>query len=159
MKSLRTSLITASVLLGLSGLTLAQTTAAPDAPRSERMERMREHMSQRHGQHVSELKSKLKLQAGQEPAWNNFEQAMQMPKEPMARPDRAALEKMTTPERLDQMQAYKAQMDARMQKHAEATKSFYASLTAEQKKVFDSETAHGLRGMGGMGGEGHHHRH
>jgi protein CpxP len=155
MKSLRSSLITAGLLLGLSGLAFAQTAPTPDAHRAERMEKMREHMGQRHAQHLAELKSKLKLQATQEPAWAAFEQAMQMPKGPMNRPDRAALEKMTTPERLDQMQAHKAQMDAQMQKHVDATKNFYATLTAEQKKTFDAETA---RGMQGMGGEGHHHR-
>ena len=148
MKSLRSSLITAGLLLGLSGLAFAQTVPTPDAPRAERM-------GQRHAQHLAELKSKLKLQATQEPAWVAFEQAMQMPKGPMNRPDRAAFEKMTTPERLDQMQAHKAQMDTQMQKHVDATKNFYATLTAEQKKTFDAETA---RGMQGMGGEGHHHR-
>ena len=156
MKSLRTSLITAGVLLGLSGLAFAQTSPTPDAPRSERMEKMREHMSHRHAQHLTELKSKLKLQPTQESAWATFEQAMQMPKEPVARPDRAALEKLTTPERLDQMQAHKAQMDAQMQKHVDATKNFYATLTVEQKKVFDTETAHSMRAMGG---EGQQHRH
>jgi protein CpxP len=156
MKSLRTSLITAGLLVGLSGLAFAQTAAGPDAPRAERMEKMRDHMAQRHKQHLTELKSKLKLQSAQEPAWATFEQAMQMPKEPMGRPDRAAFEKMTTPERLDQMQAHKAQMDTRMQQHADATKTFYATLSAEQKKVFDTETA---RAMRSMGGEGHQHRH
>jgi hypothetical protein len=44
---------------------------------------------------------------------------------------------MTTPERLDRMQAMKAQRDAHMQQRAEATKAFYATLNAEQKLVFD----------------------
>ena len=156
MKSLRTSLITASVLLSLSGLALAQTAPGPESSRPQRMEKMREHMGQRHTQHLAELKSKLKLQPTQDAAWTTFEQAMQLPKEAMDHADRAAFEKMTTPERLDQIQAHKAQMDTRMQKHADATRSFYATLTAEQKKVFDSET---IRGMRKMGGEGHHHRH
>lgn len=159
MKSLRNSLITAGLMLGLSGWALAQTAPAPTTPRPERMEKMRDHMGQRHTQHLTELKSKLKLQATQEPAWATFEQSMQMPKDSMGRLDRAALEKMSTPERLDQMQAHRAQMNTQMEKHAEATKSFYATLTAEQKKVFDAETARGLRGMGAMQGDGHHHRH
>ena len=156
MKSLRTSLIASSVLLGLAGFAFAQTASGPEASRPHRMENMREHMGQRHTQHLAELKSKLKLQSSQESAWTTFEQAMQMPKEGLAHPDHATLEKMTTPERLDQMQAHKAQMDARMQKHAEATKSFYATLNADQKKVFDTETA---RSMHQMGGEGQKHRH
>jgi Spy/CpxP family protein refolding chaperone len=155
MKSLRTSLITAGLLVGLSGLAWAQTAPGPNAPRPERMEKMRDHMAQRHSQHLAELKSKLKLQPTQEAAWATFEQALQMPKDGTAHPDRAALEKMTTPERLDQMQAHRGQMDARMQKHADATKTFYATLTPEQKKVFDTETAQTMRNMGG---EGHHHR-
>lgn len=156
MKSLRTSLITASLLLGLTSLTFAQTSSVQDVHRSERMEKMRKQMGQRHVQHLNELKSKLQLQATQESAWTSFEQAMQMPKDAAPRTNRAAFEKMTTPERLDQMQAHKTQMDARMQKHADATRSFYATLTAEQKKVFDAETIHGMRAMGG---EGHHQRH
>lgn len=156
MKSLRTPLITASILFGLSGLALAQTAPGTESSRPQRMEKMREHMGQRHAQHLAELKSKLKLQTTQESAWTTFEQAMQMPKEPMPRPERAAFEKMTTPERLDQMQARRTEMDARMQKHAEATKNFYGTLTPEQKKVFDTETA---RAMRGMGGEGHRHSH
>ena len=156
MKSLRTSLITASILLGMSGLALAQTAPGPESSRPQRMEKMREQMSQRHTQHLAELKSKLKLQPTQEAAWTTFEQAMQLPKEAMNHPDFAAFEKMTTPERLDHMQARKAQMDARMQKHAAATKSFYNTLTAEQKKVFDIETAHAMRTMGR---EGHRHNH
>jgi len=156
MKSLRTSLITASVLLGLSGLALAQTAAGQESSRPQRMEKIREHMGQRHTQHLADLKSKLKLQPTQESAWTTFEEAMQMPKEPMARSDRAAFEKMITPERLEQMQTHRTQMDARMQKHADATKGFYSTLTPEQKKVFDAETA---RAMRGMGGEGHRHNH
>lgn len=156
MKSLRTSLITVGLLLGLSGLVCAQSAAGTDTPRAERMEKMRDHMAQRHKQHLTELKSKLKLQSTQEPAWAVFEQAMQMPKEHMGWHNRAAIEKMTTPERLDQMQAHKAQKDVQMQKHIDATKTFYATLTAEQKKVFDTETAHAMQVMGG---EKHLHRH
>ena len=155
MKSLRTSLITAGLLVGLSGLAWSQTAPGPHGPGSDRMEKMHDRMAQRHGQHLVELKSKLKLQSTQEPAWAAFEQAMQMPKDGMGHSDRAALEKMTTPERLDQMQAHRTQMDARMQKHADATKTFYATLTPEQKKVFDTETA---RTMRNKGGEGHHRR-
>jgi hypothetical protein len=66
----------------------------------------------------------------------------------MARPERATFEQMTTPERLDQMQAMKAQRDAHMQQRAEATKAFYATLNADQKQVFDQETARMMKGSG-----------
>ncbi len=163
MKSIRNTLIAASLLAGLTGLTLAQTSpeAKTSGPRAERMDKMHAKMDERHAKHLAELKGKLKLEAGQETAWAAFEQSMQMPSKPMARPDRVALEKLTTPERIDQMQAHKAQRDASMQKHADATKTFYAALNTSQKKVFDAETARAMQSMGGgmRHGEGHHGHH
>ena len=163
MKSIRNTLIAASLWVGLTGLTLAQT--APEAktngPRAERMDKMQTKMGERHAKHLAELKGKLKLEAGQETTWAAFEQSMQMPGKSMARPDRVAMAKLTTPERIDQMQAHKVQRDAEMQKHADATKTFYAALNASQKKVFDTETARAMQSMGGgmRHGEGGHHGH
>lgn len=148
MKSIRTTLIATALMAGLTGLALAQNTTAPsDNARVGRMEKMREHKAERHAQHLTELKSKLNLQGAQEPAWNSFTQSMQHPAR-MARPERATFEQMTTPERLDQMQAMKAQRDAHMQQRAEATKAFYATLNADQKQVFDQETARMMKGSG-----------
>lgn len=169
MKSIRTTLIVTALMAGLTGLALAQNTTAPaDNARSGRMEKMREHKSEhktehkgeRHTQRLAELKSKLNLQAAQEPAWNTFTQAMQHPAR-MAQPERASFEKMTTPERLDHMQAMKAQRDAHMQQRADATKAFYATLSAEQKQVFDQETARMMKGsdMHAMKHHGGHSRH
>jgi hypothetical protein len=148
-------------MLGLTGLTLAQT--APETktngPRAERMDKMHAKMGERHAKHLADLKGKLKLEASQESAWTAFEQSMQAPAKPLARPDRAAMEKLTTPERIDQMQAHKAQRDAEMQKHADASKTFYAALNAGQKKVFDTETARAMHNSGMRHGEGHHGHH
>jgi protein CpxP len=152
--------ITAGLLSALAGPVLAQTTAPAEGQRPARMEKMHERMAQRHNKHLGELKAKLQLQADQETAWAAFAQAMQPPTQPWARPDRVALEKLTTPERIDQMQAFKAQRDAHMQKRADATKAFYASLNPEQKKTFDSETARFMaQGMGRGMPHGHamHH--
>lgn len=161
MKSIPTTLIATALMAGLTGLALAQNTSAPtDGPRVSRMEKMREHKAERHTQHLTELKAKLNLQGAQEPAWNSFIQSMQHPAR-MARPEPATFEQMTTPERLDQMQAMKAQRDAHMQQRAEATKAFYAMLNADQKQVFDQETARMMKGSGmhamkHQGGHGHH---
>jgi hypothetical protein len=165
MKSIRTTLMVTALMAGLTGLALAQnTTPSADNARVGRMEKIREHKSEhkaeRHTQHLAELKSKLDLQTAQEPAWNTFTQSMQHPAR-MARPERASLEKMTTPERLDMMQAMKAQRDAHMQQRADATKAFYATLSADQKQVFDQETARMMKGSGmhatkHQGGHGHH---
>lgn len=161
MKSIRTTLIATALMAGLTGLALAQnTTASTESSRVDRMEKMREHKTERHTRHLTALKSKLNLQAAQEPAWNSFTQSMQHPVG-MARPERANFEKMTTPERLDQMQAMKAQRDAHMQQRAEATRSFYATLNADQKQVFDQETTRMMKGSGmhAMKHSGGHTRH
>mgnify|MGYP000387936472 CR=1 FL=1 len=64
--------------------------------------------------------------------------------------DRAAMAKLSTPERIDQMQALHAQRDAEMKKRGDATKTFYAGLNAEQKKTFDAETARFMQQGPGM---------
>ena len=65
MKSIRTTLIAASLLAGLSGLTLAQT--APEIktnnPRAERMDKMHAKMGERHAKHLADLKGK-RISAG-----------------------------------------------------------------------------------------------
>lgn len=162
MKSIRTTLIVASLLASLSGLTLAQTSPEAKHPghRTAQAEKMHAKMADRHAKHLADLKGKLKLDASQATAWAAFEQAMQPPAQALAHPDRAALEKMTTPERIDQMQAHKTQRDAHMQSRANATKTFYAALNDTQKKVFDSETARHMNHMGkGMHGDKEHRGH
>ena len=162
MKITHRLLITAGLLSSVAGTALAQPAPMADGHPPARMEKMRERMAERHNKHLNELKGKLQLQASQDAAWATFAQAMQPPAKPLQRPDRASLEKVTTPERIDQMMALKAQRDEHMRQRAEATKAFYATLNADQKKTFDVETARFMnKGMGqGMpGGPGHpmHH--
>jgi membrane peptidoglycan carboxypeptidase len=59
------------------------------------------------------------------------------------------------------MEAHKAQRDAQMKKHVDATKTFYAALNSTQKKVFDTETARAMSNMmkGGMKKGGMHGGH
>ncbi|MGJ7557422.1 Spy/CpxP family protein refolding chaperone [Variovorax sp. RB3P1] len=135
----------------------ADNAAAPKAQHkrmdpAKRMERMQEHRAKR----LAELKEKLKLNAGQEGAWSTFTAASQPPAG--ARPprmDRTEFAKLTTPQRLERMQARQAERSAMFAKRAEATKTFYAGLTPEQQKTFDAETVH----FGGHGGHRGHHGH
>jgi Spy/CpxP family protein refolding chaperone len=110
--------------------------------------KMQAHMQKRQ----ADLKAKLKLTATQEPAWTTFSASMQPPAHG-PRPDKAAMEKLTTPERIDKMRALHAERGAHMDKRAEATKAFYAVLSPEQQKVFDANT---LRHHGGHGERGEH---
>ena len=110
-------------------------------------ERMQQHMAQRQAQ----LKQKLQITPAQEGAWTAYVAAMQPPAN-MQRPDRAEFAKLTTPERIDRMRALRTSHQAEMDKRGDATKTFYATLTAEQKTVFDAESWRGRRG-------GHHRGH
>lgn len=177
----------AAGLFGASAFAVAQS-AGSDAPRTEmqaqakgqhagehhakhRMERMAK-MEKRHAQHQAELKAALKLAPEQEAAWNAF--VARTTHEPRmggkaGMQQREDWSKLTTPERLDKMQAHHAERSAEMTKRIDATKSFYAALTSEQQKTFDGQSMRGFQrtgmkgehrmgGKGGHGGErgGHH---
>ena len=124
-------------------------------------ERMQAQMAKRQ----AELKAKLKLTPEQEAAWTSFAAAHQPPAagmHGMAEADRAAMAKLSTPERIDKMRTLREQhhadMAKEMDKRGEATKAFYNQLTPEQKKVFDTETlklAQHRHGAGQMGGHQH----
>lgn len=105
----------------------------------------------------AELKAQLKLTPAQEGAWTTFVAAMtpsadMLAKRTAHRAERAELAKLPTPERIDKMKALRTQrmseMSAAMDKHADATKALYATLTADQQKVFD---ANAMRHRGGEG--------
>ncbi len=112
----------------------------------------------------SDMKAKLNITPAQEGAWTRFTAAMQPPERMHTRQtpeQRAGFEKLGTPERIDKMRAMRAQhmseMSAQMNKRGEATKTFYAALTPEQQKVFDTEhQKHGKHGgHWGHNGAGH----
>lgn len=109
--------------------------------------------------HVEALKAKLQITPAQEGAWNTFTAAMQPPeKMERPRPDRAEMEKLTTPQRIDKMRELRKQhmneMQAAMDKREDAIKSFYGVLTPEQQKIFDTE--HARMGMHHGSGRGMH---
>ena len=94
---------------------------------------------------LAALKSKLKVTASQEAAWQQFVLSHQPPKKPLMMPlDRDALAKMSTPERIEKMQAqyeaHHASVQDHMKQRAQATLAFYNELNDEQKKEFDAQT-------------------
>lgn len=138
------------------------TTEAGKPDMSQRHAQRMERMQQYHAERQAKLKAELKLSAEQEPAWNAFVARTAHEPRPMKAGAREDWSKLTTPERLDKMQALKAERDAQMAKRIDATKSFYAALTPEQQKVFDTQAHGGMQraGMKGehrMGGKGGHH--
>lgn len=136
------------------------TSAAPAKPGPLAGERRHDpaRMQARIAKHQADLKVRLKITPAQEAAWTSYTAAMQPPARSGARPDRAAvraeLAKLSTPERIDKMHALRtgrmAEMTAAMDKRGAATKTFYATLSAEQKKVLDSQRmGHDGKGHGG----------
>lgn len=164
MTPIRKHFVVAGLLASMGLAVFAQTPAAPQpapgaAPQAHaRMgghdpAKMQQRMAERHAKHQAELKNQLKITASQEPAWTAFTASM-TPPAGMQRPDRAEFDKLTTPQRIDKMRELRVQRDAQMDKRADATKTFYAALTPEQQKVFDSNA---MRGHGGKGKGGHGH--
>jgi periplasmic protein CpxP/Spy len=165
MKQVHKHLLIAGLLATFGLASVAQTPAAPPVappggPMMGRMAqgdpaKMQAQRTERHAARMTALKAKLQITPAQEGAWTAFGAAMQPPARTLEQHAqfRAEMDKLTTPERIDKMQALKAQRDAEMAKRADATKTFYAALSPEQKKVFDTES---LR-MGRMGRNGGHH--
>ena len=158
MKIALNRLLLGSLLAALGLAANAQTSPAPPAtpPRMQHPHdgrhdpaKFQEHMAERQAQ----LRQKLQISPAQEGAWTAYSTAMKPPAN-FQRPDRAEFERLSTPERIDRIRAFRAQRAAEMDRRMDASKTFYATLTPEQKKVFDAETArHGHRG-----GHGPHQR-
>ncbi|MCG2584890.1 Spy/CpxP family protein refolding chaperone [Massilia sp. TS11] len=141
----RTALLLAASLF--SATALAQTQPAPGRHGAAAMA---EAMSAAREAHLTKLHDDLKLTANQEAAWTAFKTAMTPPPRTAQTPvDPSTL---TAPQRADRMVERAKTMLAHAQAHADAVKAFYAVLTAEQKKIFDTDTLHaGGRGHGMMG--------
>ena len=90
--------------------------------------------------------AKLAITPAQEGAWSTWTAAIKPT--PHQRPDRAELQSLTTPERIDRMRALRAQRNAEMDRKMDATKVFYASLNGEQKKVFDNTADRNVTSLG-----------
>lgn len=166
------TLILAGALSTLAGYSMAQPVpgTGPGAGPTAQGQAMGKHgpakMQARMVQRLAEFKAKLKVTPAQEVAWTTYTDAIK-PTPRVTPPTSMAasheeLSKLPTPERLDRMRALHAErvadMTARMDQRAQATKTFYAVLNADQKKVFDAQfdrafRGHGAHRMGPMGGQ------
>ena len=148
--SIRKHIATLALLAGAGIAAQAQTAPTPPAaPQGQHHRFDPAKRAEFFARRMTDLKQKLQIQPNQESAWSSFTTAMQPPAN-RQRIDRQALANLSTPDRIDQMRALRNQRNAEMDRRAEATKAFYAQLTSEQKKTFDTETAHRGRHGGGM---------
>ncbi len=130
-----------------------------------------EEMAMHHGMHgdmaatmqkkLDELHSKLKLSKDQEPAWKTFSDQVSAQGKKMSDMRANMPSQMqknmgqNAPERMEMMAGMMKDRAQDMAAMAEAMKTFYATLTPEQKATFDSVHKEHMRHMGGMGGMGH----
>jgi len=159
MNKLTQRLLAASAAVLLAGASVTAMARGPggcdEGHSGPRAEKMQQRMADKMAKREADLKAALKLTAAQEAAWGTFTSAMKPPAMGgKNRPDHEEMAKLTTPQRMEKMQAMKAERDAHMAQRMEATKAFYAALTPEQQKVFD-EKAHRM-GDHGHGGRGKH---
>ena len=155
----------AALLASLGATALAQgVPATPSTQPSPSESRMGRHdpakMQAMMAKRQADLKAALKITPAQEGAWTTYTAAMQPTAGMRARPtpeQRAEMDKLTTPQRIDKMRDLRAQrmteMNAAMTKRGDATKALYAALTPEQQKVFDAEQK---KHSGHHGGPGSH---
>lgn len=150
-----------AALLSSAPFAAADPLAGAPAP-GAMAEHWRQHRQEREEAHARALHDVLNIRADQEPAFHAFLDAMKPPEMgdhergkggpggPGA-PDEMA--HLTTPQRLDRMSARMAERQARMQSHIQAVKTFYAALSPEQQRAFDSlgELRHFGGGHGGPG--------
>ena len=81
------------------------------------------------------LHESLKLTAEQEGPWKAYENSMMSGKSTMD--DKIDWDKLTTPERADKMLERSKMHSQQMESHVAAMKTFYATLTPAQQKIFD----------------------
>lgn len=160
MKPVMKHIVIACALAATGFAAMAQKPADPstDHPMMEhgsRMERMQHRdpakMEAMIAKRSAELKAKLKITPAQEGAWNTYVASLKPTMPPKDTNERATLEGLSTPERIDKMRAMRTQhmadMTAAMDKRDEATKALYATLSPEQKKIFDAHHQRNMRHM------------
>lgn len=104
-------------------------------------------------QRAEALHQRLSITAAQENAFQAYLAATAAPARG-DRPDRAAMDGMTTPQRLDAQLAEGAKRQADLKVRADAAKRFYSALSPDQRAIFDQMPPQAVLGMGGRGGGG-----
>ncbi len=91
---------------------------------------------------TTQLHDALHLSSGQESAWKAYTAAIAPNSAADARQQATEqmLPKLTTPRRIALLNADMAQNLADLQKRGQAVTAFYAQLTLQQQKVFDTQT-------------------
>ena len=143
---MRSAAFPVALLLGVA-VAQAQT---PSGARSGAWRMMR---AQHEQEMMTDLHTVLRIRPDEESAFQAFAAAMHQ--SDRAPPEMEDMERLTTPQLIDRMDASKAVHDAEERRRGAAVKAFYAALSVEQRQVFDA--LHRLTmGHGGWGMHGRH---
>jgi hypothetical protein len=136
------ALLTPVAAIAESGEAKSESGAYSQGSAGSRAERRERFMEER----LAELRNELKLTQAQEADWNTWSAKIKEIKEKkQSRPDREAMKNLPAPERLEKMIELHKAKTAYLEEALAATKTFYATLTPEQRKVFDEKTPFGKR--------------
>ena len=128
-KTFAKPLIAAAMMgvLGTSGVAMAQKAPANAAANAQNQ--------------IAQLKNVLKINAGQEAAWNGFVAAYTQNFNPSRNPSAAEFNNMKTPQRIEFLKSLRAEENAFLNKRYDASLALYNKLDDAQKKMFDEMTS------------------
>lgn len=148
MNTLRKSLVIAIATLGLGTMAVGAPSLVAQAPATSSASGQHgEKFAARMAKRQAALHDKLALTPAQEGAWQLFTGRMQATVP--TRSDARATETLTAPERAERKAAFLQVAQQRAASRVQPIKEFYAVLSPEQQKTFDSQ----------FQGRHHHHGH
>jgi hypothetical protein len=151
MNTLRKSLVIAIASLGLGTIAVAAPNQVAQAPatsvQSGATGQHGEKFAERMAKRQAALHDKLALTPAQEGAWQLFTARMQATV--LTRTDARPAEALTAPERAERKAAFLQVAQQQAASRVQPIKEFYAVLSPEQQKIFDSR----------FHGRHHHHGH
>lgn len=148
----KTLLFTLALLIPLGASAETAEPATSEAPNGTWVEHGPRQMQER----LDKLHKELKLTPAQEADWKTWSAKIAEAKQERreARPDFRALQQLPAPERLQKMIDFGKARVAALEEALAATKTFYGTLTPEQRKTFDDLVPFGTHGPHGMRREG-----
>lgn len=158
MNRTKKTVLIAMTVLGLSNGAFAatDTPAQPGGAKPAMAGKHHQYDSAQHKERMekrqAQLHDQLKLSPNQEAAWKTFTAGMTPPASG-PRPDRAAWENLSAPDRMEKMLEWSKQRQEMMASRLAGMKTFYAQLNPEQQKIFNDHfaKAHRHGGHHGMG--------
>jgi Spy/CpxP family protein refolding chaperone len=139
--------VLAAAILAAAGLTYAGQAVAETGKSVERCEKgwSKGDFKKRAEERMNRLRQDLKLTADQEAAWTTWtgKVTASLEEAKAKRPDFKAMSDLSAPERMEKYIGYRKEKQARMEAGLADLKAFYATLTPEQRKVFDKSSPFG----------------